>query len=156
MARGARLGERRGGRAKGTPNKMTLMKTQMAMKAMAEADGPQQKAAEMLNRVMAETYAMAREFGPLSGKYDDDLYRSYLKLTVYTAAKLAPYQTPQLVAMRVGNDRDSPLVVREGVTSKQVMEMLRRKMLETGLVPSQFVDVTPEKTKEGVSGNGKA
>ena len=62
MPRGAKPGERRGGCAKGTPNKMTFMKTQMAMKAMAEADGPQQKAAEMLNRVMAETYAMAREF----------------------------------------------------------------------------------------------
>jgi hypothetical protein len=136
---------------------MTFMKTQMAMKAMAETDSSQQlKATEMLNRVMAETYAMAKEYGPQSPNYNDDTYRNYLKLTVYTAGRLAPYQTHQLVAMRAGNDRNSPLVVREGVTSKQVMEMLRRKMLETGLVPSQFVDVTPEKTKEGVSGNGKA
>jgi hypothetical protein len=79
MARGARPGERRGGRAKGTPNKMTFMKTQMAMKAMAETDGSkQQKAIEMLNRIMVETYAMAREYGPLSNKYDDDLYNVLL------------------------------------------------------------------------------
>jgi hypothetical protein len=33
---------------------MTFMKTQMALKAMAEANGSQQKATEMLNRIMAE------------------------------------------------------------------------------------------------------
>jgi hypothetical protein len=105
---------------------------------------------------MNEALSMAMTYGPSSAEYDDDLYRNYLKLTVYTASRLAPYQSPQLVAMRVGSDRDSPLVIREGVTSKEVFEMLRQKMQETGLVPSQFVDVTPEKTKEGVSGNGKA
>jgi hypothetical protein len=136
---------------RGTPNKMTFMKTQMAMKAMAEADGSQQKATEMLNRIMVETYAMAREYGPLSNKYDDDLYKSYLKLTVYTAGKLAPYQTPMLATVKVGGDRDNPLMVREGATSKQVMEMLRQKMMETGLVPTMFknggslINVAPQR-----------
>jgi hypothetical protein len=140
MPRGAKPGERRGGRAKGTPNKMTFMKTQMAMKAMAEVDttAAQLKATEMLNRIMAETYEMAKAYGPQSPNYNDDMYRNYLKLTVYTAGRLAPYQSPQLVAMRVGNDRDSPLMVREGVTSKQVMEMLRQKIMETGLLPTMF------------------
>ena len=41
------------------------LKTQMAMKAMAETDWSQQKATAVLNRIMAETYAMAREFGSL-------------------------------------------------------------------------------------------
>ena len=125
------------------------MKTQMAMKAMAETDWSQQKATAMLNRIMAETYAMAKEFGPLSDTYNDELYRNYLKLTVYTAGKLAPYQDPQLATVKVGDDRDSPLIVREGVTSKQIMEELRQKILETGLLPSKMVDVTPNKT-EGV------
>jgi hypothetical protein len=39
--------------------------------------------------------------------------------------------------------------VREGVTSKRIMEELRQKILETGLLPSNMVDVTPVKT-EGV------
>ena len=81
---------------------------------------------------MAETYAMAKEYGPLSNKYDDDLYKSYLKLTVYTAGKLAPYQTPQLATVKVGGDRDNPLLVRECVTSRQIMEELRQKIMETG------------------------
>jgi hypothetical protein len=53
--------------------------------------------------------------------------------------------------VKVGGDRDNPLMVREGVTSKQIMEELRQKILETGLLPSRMVDVTPVKT-EGVDG----
>jgi hypothetical protein len=45
--------------------------------------------------------------------------------------------------VKVGGDRENPLMVREGVTSKQVMEELRQKILETGLLPSKLVDVTP-------------
>jgi Helix-turn-helix domain len=48
-----------------------------------------------------------------------------------------------------GGDRDNPLMVREGVTSKQITEELRQKILETGLLPSNMVDVTPNKV-EGV------
>jgi hypothetical protein len=95
-----------------------------------------------------------REYGPQSKNYDDDLYAKYLKLTVYTAGKLAPYQTPMLATVKVGGDRDNPLMVREGVTSKQVMEMLRLKLLETGLVPSKLVDITPDKV-DGVDGQAQ-
>jgi hypothetical protein len=153
MARGARPGERRGGRAKGTPNKMTFMKTQMAMKAMAETGRSQHKATEMLNRIMAEAYAMATEYGPLGKNYDDELYKSYLKLAVSTAGKLAPYQDPQLATVKVGSDRERPLVVREGVTSQRIMEELKQKILETGMLPSKLLDVTPNKV-EGVDGQG--
>ena len=44
---------------------------------------------------------------------------------------------------REGVAIENPLMVREGVTSKQVMEELRQKILETGLLPSKLVDVTP-------------
>jgi hypothetical protein len=87
--------------------------------------------------------------------YNDELYRNYLKLTVYTAGRLAPYQDPQLATVKVGGDRDSPLIVREGVTSKQIMEELRQKILETGLLPSRMVDVTPNKVN-GVRGTGSS
>jgi hypothetical protein len=140
---GSKPGERRGGRKKGAPNKMTFTKMQMAMKAIAETNWSQQKATEVLYRVMAEAYAMAMEYGPQGDKYDDGLYKNYLKLTVYTAGKLAPYQTPMLSTVKVGGDRDHPLVVREGVTSKQIMEEFKQKILETGLLPSKLVDVTP-------------
>jgi hypothetical protein len=56
-----------------------------------------------------------------------------------------------LATVRVGGDRENPLVVREGVTSKQIMEELRQKILETGLLPSRMVDVTPSEV-DGVDG----
>jgi hypothetical protein len=52
-----------------------------------------------------------------------------------------------LSTVKVGGDRDNPLLVRQGVTSKQIMEELRQKILETGLLPSKMVDVTPNKVK---------
>ena len=121
----------------------------MAMKAMVESTvetGSTKKAVYVLDRVMNEALSMAMTYGPGGAEYDDDLYRKYLRVTAETAGRLAPYQTPQLVAMRVGSDRDSSLVVREGVTSKQIMEELRQKILETGPLPSKLVDVTPVPT----------
>jgi hypothetical protein len=153
MASGSKPGERRGGRKKGTPNKMTFMKTQMAMKAMADTERyqSQQKATAVLNQVMAKTYAMAMEYGPEGNNYNDDLYRNYLKLVVYAAGRLAPYQDPMLATVKVGGDRERPLIVREGVTSQRIMEELKQKIRESGLLPSNMVDVTPNKV-EGVDG----
>ena len=71
-------------------------------------------------------------------KYADGLYKNYLKLTVYTAGKLAPYQTPMLTTVKVGGDRDNPLTVREGVTSKQVMAELVAMIEGAGLLPTKF------------------
>jgi hypothetical protein len=70
-----------------------------------------------------------------------------------TAGKLAPYQDPQLSTVKVGGDSARPLVVREGVTSQRIMEELKQKILETGLLPSNMVDVTPNKV-DGVDGQG--
>jgi hypothetical protein len=82
MARGSKPGERRGGRRKGTPNKMTFTKTQMAMKAMSETNWSQKKATAVLNSIMAEAYAMAKEYGPGSDQYNEGLYLNFLRLTM--------------------------------------------------------------------------
>jgi hypothetical protein len=134
MARGARPGERRGGRAKGTPNKMTVEKMRLAM--LAVADTGSTKAVDVLGRVISEAYAMCQKFGPTGSEYDDELYRKYLRLTAETAGRLAPYQTPQLTTLRVSGDSKSPFVVREGVTSQQVLAELMAMIAETGLLPS--------------------
>ena len=132
---------------------MTFTKTQMAMKAMAETDWSQRKATVVLNSIMAEAYATAKEYGPDGDKYNDGLYLNYLKLAVSTAGKLAPYQDPQLSTVKVGGDRDRPLVVREGVTSKRIMEELRQKIMETGLLPTKWknggglINVTPQRVE---------
>jgi hypothetical protein len=118
---------------------------------MAEADWSQRKATKVLNQIMAEAYAMAKEYGPGSDKYNDGLYLNYLKLAMATAGRLAPYQDPMLATVKVGSDSSRPLVIRDGVTSKRIMEELRQKILETGMLPSGIVDVTPNKV-DGVDG----
>jgi len=81
------------------------------------------------------------------------MYRSYLKLAASAARALAPYQDPQLATVKVGGDREHPLVVREGVTSKQIMEELRQKIMETGLLPTRMknggglINVTPQRVE---------
>jgi hypothetical protein len=134
MARGARPGERRGGRAKGTPNKMTVEKMRLAM--LAVADTGTTRAVDVLGRVTSEAYAMCQKYGPTGSEYNDDLYRKYLRLTAETASRLAPYQTPQLTTLRVSGDSKSPLVVREGVTSQEIMAELMDLIAETGILPS--------------------
>ena len=53
--------------------------------------------------------------------------------------------------MRVGGDRENPLLVREGVTSKQVMAELVTKIKATGLLPTMLknggslINVTPQR-----------
>jgi len=51
---------------------------------------------------------------------------------------LAPFRYPTYATVRIAADRENPLMVPEGVTSKQVMEMLRQKIMETGLLPTQW------------------
>jgi hypothetical protein len=53
--------------------------------------------------------------------------------------------------VRVGGDRENPLLVREGVTSKQVMAELVAKIKATGLLPTMLknggslINVTPQR-----------
>jgi hypothetical protein len=53
--------------------------------------------------------------------------------------------------VRVGGDRENPLLVREGVTSKQVMAELVAKIRATGLLPTMLknggslINVTPQR-----------
>ena len=107
----------------------------------------------VLNKIMAEAYAMPKEYGPESDKYNDSLYLNYLKLAVSTASRLAPYQDPMLFTVKVGGDRERPLVVREGVTSQRIMEELRQKIMETGLLPTKWknggglINVTPQRVE---------
>jgi hypothetical protein len=91
-----------------------------------------------------------------AGSGDKAEIKENLRDTVAIAAQVCNYRHPKLATVKVGGDRDNPLMVREGLTSKEIIALLRQRMLETGLVPSQFVDVTPAKATEGVSGNGKA
>jgi hypothetical protein len=51
---------------------------------------------------------------------------------------LAPFRYPTYATVRVGGDRENPLLVRDGVTSQRIMEELRQKIMETGLLPTML------------------
>src|ERR1700694_4227908 len=116
------------GRPKGSRNKLSIMREQR-MKAteaaiqLAKANGDKIKIEDSL--VMME--------------YDKGGEKETLPDPVEIAAQVCSYRHPKLATVKVGGDRENPLMVREGVTSKEIMEMLRQKMLETGLVPSPCV-----------------
>ena len=129
---------------------MTVEKMRLAMLAVADTGGT--RAVDVLGRLINEAYAMCQKYGPTGDEYDDELYRKYLRLTAETAGRLAPYQTPQLTTLRVGGDSKSPLIVREGVTSQEIMAELMAMIAETGLLPSPLsgdgvINVTPERVE---------
>jgi hypothetical protein len=53
--------------------------------------------------------------------------------------------------VKVGGDREKPLLVREGVTSKRVMAELLEKIATTGLLPTKLkngggiINITPQR-----------
>jgi hypothetical protein len=80
------------------------------------------------------------------------------KATYRTAAHigrlLAPFRYPTYATVKVGGDREKPLLVREGVTSQQVMAELMEMIAETGLLPSPLsgdgmINVTPQRNRSG-------
>ena len=147
------------GRPKGSRNKRSIMREQR-MKAteaaiqLAKANGDKiviEDSLAIMEHAMRYFFTQA-----LEAKVDDkETIKTALLDAVAIASQVCNYRHPKLATVKVGGDRDNPLMVREGVTSKQIMEMLRQKMLETGLVPSQFVDLTPVKT-DGVDGQASA
>ena len=107
MPRGAQPGERRGGRAKGTPNKTPLQNAEVlaAMVAKAEARAPVNKLAkEVLDWGMQ--YCVARAAfrrpaladAPPNPDEHEGEFLKWFALAAELAKTLAPYQSPRLLA----------------------------------------------------------
>lgn len=112
MGRGAAPGERRGGKAKGTPNKATV-----ARAVQAEADvikhqvSGKKLAKDMLDDYMLAFHAVAASYqrsladafqaGVKPAQADLDAFMKWGELVVDTAAQLAKYQSPTFKAIQV-------------------------------------------------------
>jgi len=84
------------------------------------------------------------------GKKDADKaeIKTCLMDAVTVAKDVVNYRHPKLATVKVGADRENPLLVREGATSKQVMAELVAKIKATGLLPTNLknmIDVTPQR-----------
>jgi hypothetical protein len=115
MPRGAQPGERRGGRAKGTPNKTPLQKAEAlaAKVAKAEARAAVKVAVEPLEHKLAKEvldwgmqYCVARAAfrrpaladEPPNPNEDGGDFLKWFALAAELAKTLAPYQSPRLLA----------------------------------------------------------
>ena len=115
MPRGAQPGERRGGRAKGTPNKTPLQKAEAlaAKLAKAEARAAVKVAVEPLEHKLAKEvldwgmqYCVARAAfrrpaladEPPNPNEDGGDFLKWFALAAELAKTLAPYQSPRLLA----------------------------------------------------------
>lgn len=106
MPRGAKKGERRGGRAKGTPNKATVEKAIIAERIVSEAQMSGKKLAkEQLGEFMELFAGLAASFQPpatdavsietWSKSSKEPLFEKYAKLSCACAEKLAEFQSPK-------------------------------------------------------------
>jgi hypothetical protein len=99
MPRGAKPGERRGGRSRGTPNRATIERTKRAELEMAEAKAAGRK----LCKDLLEDFAF--QFADLASFYRsrNDLreYERWSLHAVSAAKEAARYQSPQLRSVEV-------------------------------------------------------
>jgi hypothetical protein len=109
---GAKPGERRGGRQKGTPNRATVQKqliaAQIAERTVADARTAGRKLAkEVLENFMfgfadlAEHYKPTPEVERPNPHADEDKFAQYAELAIDCAKALAPYQSPTFRAVVV-------------------------------------------------------
>lgn len=163
MPRGARPGERRGGRAKGTPNRKRtereliekslksniksaedLERAKIAAMAVqaARREGGAKLAKDKIEDYMATLEGMAgfyqpRPPGQEANKNENfDRFLSCLDLAVYCAVKLAEFQTPKLRAVMVA--APPPKASGEKVTrfTLGIFDNQGREALPQGALPA--------------------
>ena len=122
MPRGAQPGQRRGGRAKGTPNKLPKGERALVKLDDAETEVRALKAEglpldtlgkDRLAELDAWAYSMAMQFAPKKEKKtgrmywendgDEARFLRFFKLCGEYAAARAPYESPRLSAIAAGN-----------------------------------------------------
>lgn len=118
MARGAAPGERRGGRAKGTPNKATIERAVRAEADVIKHEVSGKKLAkDVLEDFMFLFAGMAAAYQPLppgaavpAGREPNEgKFEKWATLAVKTAADLAKYQSPTFRAHAVTTTMPAPL-----------------------------------------------
>ena len=126
MPRGAKPGERRGGRAKGQLNKASIERAALARRIVAEAEG---KPGRKLGRELLEELALmfgglATAFQPMATgpggtltqpdleawakSYKEPLFEKYAKLAAKCADGFADFQSPRLGRVHVAAPPPNP------------------------------------------------
>ena len=121
-----------GGRQKGTLNKRTRLREQNIREAEARAVAGLKSrdsvilasSMDVLDEAMKFFLGLAREAKELQEKGDNYIAAAAI------AEKLIPFKHPRLATVKVGEDRDNPFMVRDGVTSAEIRAELIAMMME--------------------------
>jgi hypothetical protein len=118
---GSKPGERRGGRRKGVPNKVTLLRAaELEAKRQRTGNRP---AIEVMSDAMNYFRGLAAQYQPVAARAlaamndeerlrhtpDETLFVKYLKLAADIASDLANYETPKLASTTLRGDSDAPI-----------------------------------------------
>jgi hypothetical protein len=126
MPRGAKPGERRGGRARGQPNKASVERAALAERIIAEAEGkPGMKLGkEMLQEFAVMFGGLAAAFQPVgtgpngtlteadiktwAESYKEPLFEKYAKMAAKVANDFADFQSPRLARIQTAAPPPDP------------------------------------------------
>jgi hypothetical protein len=141
MPKGAKPGERRGGRAPGTKNKVTIEREILEQQLKARADarvGGRKLAKEVIEENMHFAAAFAEQFKPIEGneKANEDKYLAWARLAVTWATDLAPYQSPKFRSIEIApvkdeDDEDDMVVIH-------TVDEMRIELLRQGVPPDEL------------------
>jgi len=125
---GSKPGERRGGRQKGTPNKLSIgrMKAQLAVSAR-EFDSYDQL--EIIAKTFLERARAERHRDKPNRRLVDDL----LDKAARVLRDMVPYKRARLSAMKVSGDQDAPLFNLSALSDSE-LAFLRRTVLKATVV----------------------
>ncbi len=121
---GSKPGERRGGRQKGTPNKLSIgrMKAQLVVSA-PEFDPYDQL--EIIAKTFLERARAEQHRDKPNMRFVDDL----LDKAARVLRDMLPYKRARLTAMKVSGDRDAPLFDLSALSDQELL-FLRRTILK--------------------------
>jgi hypothetical protein len=145
MPAGSKPGERRGGRKKGTLNKATLERRAIYERAVGSFEGKLAK--EVIRDAMLRMVLLAQKYDPELGvEPDEGKFEKYQNAAVAFATNLVGYESPKLATVKVGEDRENPFMVREGVTSNELkaelLDMFMRGMRPSNGELPELMDLT--------------
>jgi hypothetical protein len=153
MSAGARPGERRGGRQKGTPNKATIDRRLAVLQATGVGDYSERLGRVTLAKMVFEMELQAEKYHPDRGEEpNEELFFKYATMAASIASDLAPYQSPKLAAIFTNTEKRSALE-RVGSIEQEVYDEFMMEIAEKG-VPRQAQAYLSKPPKNGNGGGG--
>jgi len=137
MTAGSKKGERRGGRQKGTPNKTTVERHLLLLKAAGVDSYSTRLGRDALAKAMVELDALAEKYHPArSPEPNEELFVKYTLMYARVASSLTPYQSPTLAAVHTSTSKQSALE-RVGSVEREIYDEFMAEIAEKGELPRQ-------------------